>query len=100
MKYYIEFKRKAYEIYDKNNVLRKAINLPKKLTRSNCNLVSCDHDYYNTPLFENILMRKFNEIFGEYREWVFIDEVFPNTEINSSSFLTVVRIEVEINFRW
>lgn len=99
MKYYIEFKRKAYEIYD-GEVLRKAINLPKKLTRSNCNLVSSDHNYYNTSLFENILMRKFYEIFGEYREWIFIDEHFPNTEINSSSFLTVVRIEVEKNFRW
>lgn len=89
----IAFKTKTFPIIQADNTERTAIRLKKTLTRTDCNLKSHEHDYYNSDLFPSMLNRHYQTVTGG-RDYLYLDSLPEGITVDTSGFLAVVQVSL------
>jgi hypothetical protein len=97
----IKFKTKSYKVHEcgeNRDEIWLAIDFKKKLGKTDTNLRPCDHKYFNSVLFEQVLNREYRRIIGEYKQWAYLNALPEGVNVDSSKFLAVVTIELPESF--
>ena len=74
---------------------RQYLDYRKSVSRSDCNLRPCDHDYYNSSIFPAMLYSAMWSAQNK-RAWCYLDELPPGITVDASSFLATVTIHTEV----
>jgi hypothetical protein len=74
---------------------RQYLDYKKTLSRFDCNLRPCDHDYYNSSIFPALLFTAAWSAQNK-RAWSYLDELPACITVDNSSFLATVTIHTEV----
>lgn len=96
---YITFKVKTEQFQDANDLrIKEGFKLKKSLTKNDCTLKPHQHSFYNSDLFAGILNRKYKELVNN-NTLLFVDNLPEHIKIINQGFLSLVKIELPLNFK-
>lgn len=71
------------------------INYKVNISKNDCNLRPCDHDWYNSDMFNHMLKNAYRKAIRG-KTWVKLSELPDNVTIDTSKFMAVVTVHIEV----
>jgi len=88
----VTFKVKIKQLLD-GETRRDILDYKLKVSRSDCNLRPCDHDYYNSDLFPSMLQRAYDRAIAN-RRWQYLDCLPACVTVERGAFFSTVSVVV------
>ncbi len=90
----VEYKTKVKKLHDGDSIVD-YVEFKRVLSRSDCNLNACQHDYYNSDLFIGMLNGAYKNALKN-QQWARISDLPASVTIDTSKFLAVVTVKIEV----
>ena len=91
----ITFRTKLGSIINADGHSQPVVDYKRKVTRKDCDLRACEHDYYNADMFPSMLQRAYEKAI-EGRPWSWLTSLPPAVTVDASAFLATVTVRIEV----
>ncbi len=88
----VTFKVKIKQMLD-GETRRNIVDYKLKVSRVDCNLRPCDHEYYNSDMFPSMLQRAYDKAISG-RRWQYLDNLPVGVTIERGAFFSTVSVVV------
>jgi hypothetical protein len=90
----VTFKIKIKQMLD-GETQRDIVDYKLKVSRHDCNLRPCTHDYYNSDLFPSMLQRAYDHAIAN-RRWQYLDCLPACVTVERGAFFSKVSVAVRV----